>query len=201
MYISNLDMNKLTDRGMTKLLFDDIEDDNKKGDCIFVAGSSKAIQYRLPKAVELYNKGRAGKILFSGGVKWKGNKYPEAIELKNKAIALGIPEKDILIEDVSLHTLENVLASLMILNREFHLYNIQRLLIVTTSYHMKRLYLTLKTYMPGWIKFTLCAAEDNNTRKDNWFLSELGRKRVRDESAKIIRYIKNGALCDEDIDI
>ncbi|MBP3951880.1 YdcF family protein [Bacillus suaedae] len=199
MYLSKLETEKLSDRQMTKLLYSDIEDYGKDGDCIFVVGSSKAIHYRLPKAVELYNAGRASKILFSGGVTWSGNDFSEAISLKKEAISLGIPEQDILIEDKSLHTLENVLASLLVLDREFHLYKINRLLAVTTSYHMKRLHLTLKTYMPSWINYTLCAAEDNNTRKDNWFLSDLGRKRVQDESVKLIRYVKQGALADVEI--
>lgn len=201
MYISDLEVEKLSDTQMTNLLFSDIEDDNENGDCIFVVGSSKAIQYRLPKAVELYKQGRASKILFSGGVKWNGSEFPEAVSLKREAVSLGVPEKDILIEDNSLHTLENVLASLLVLDREFHLYRIKRVLVVTTSYHMKRLHLTLKTYMPDWIKYTLCPAEDNNTRKDNWFLSELGRSRVQAESSKLIKYIKQGALCDNKIDI
>lgn len=201
MYISDLEVEKLSDTQMTKLLFSDIEDDNENGDCIFVVGSSKAIQYRLPKAVELYKQGRASKILFSGGVKWNGSEFSEAVSLKREAVSLGVPEKDILIEDHSLHTLENVLASLLVLDREFHLYRIERVLVVTTSYHMKRLHLTLKTYMPDWIKYTLCPAEDNNTRKDNWFLSELGRSRVQAESSKLIKYIKQGALCDSKIDI
>lgn len=201
MYISNLEVDNLSDKQKTKLLFTHIEDDNKNGDCIFVVGSSKAIQYRLPKAVELYKDGRASKILFSGGVKWNGSDDSEAVSLKREAISLGVFEKDILIEDRSLNTLENVLASLLVLDREFHLYKIKRLLIVTTSYHMKRLHLTLQTYMPDWIQYTLCPAEDNSTGKDNWFLNEFGRKRVHDESSKLIKYVKQGALCDIKIDI
>jgi len=201
MFISELDIEKLTDNQMSNLLFSDIEDDNKEGDCIFVVGSSKAIEYRLPKAVELYNQGRSGKILFSGGVKWDGNYFPEAVALKNEAITLKVTEKDILIEDISVHTIENVLASLIVLNREFQLYNIKRLLVVTNSYHMRRLHLTLKTYMPDWIKFSLCPAEDDHTRKDNWFLSELGRKRVKGECEKLIEYVKQGALYDQKLNI
>lgn len=201
MYISQLEGEKLTDNQMSELLFSNIKDDGKKGNCILVVGSSKAIQYRLPKAIELYNQGRASKILFSGGVKWAGSDYPEAIAMKNEAIALGVPEKDILTEDISLNTLENVLASLLVLDREFHLYNIERLLVVTTSYHIRRLHLTLKTYMPNWIKFTLCPADDNNTSSYNWYQSEVGRKRVQNESMKIIKYVKQGALCDEKVNI
>lgn len=197
MYISDLDPERLTNKQMENLLFSGLDDDKKSGDCIFVVGSSKAVQYRLPMAIKLYNEGRANKILFSGGVKWGGNELSEALELKDKAIASGVPEKDVLVENNSLHTLENVLASLLILDREFHLYKIKRLLVVTNSYHMKRLQLTLKTYMPDWIDFTLCPTEHNHTRKDNWFLHEQGRSRVADESSKIIHYVRNGALRDE----
>ncbi|WP_449538359.1 YdcF family protein [Ferdinandcohnia sp. Marseille-Q9671] len=201
MYLSELEVEKLSDAQLTKLLFSDIEDDYANGDCILVVGSSKAVQYRLPKAVELYKQSRASKLLLSGGVQWEGSDFSEADSMKREAISLGIPEKDILIEDQSLHTLENVLASLFVLNREFHLYKIKRILVVTTSYHMKRLHLTLQTYMPNWITYTLCPADDNNTRKDNWFLTELGRKRVQEESAKLIKYVKQGALRDMKVDL
>ncbi|KRG12604.1 hypothetical protein ACA30_18510 [Virgibacillus soli] len=198
MNISQLEFNKLSYTQMTNLLFTDIKDNNEFGDCIMVVGSRSAVRYRLPKAIELYRQGRSSKILFSGGAKFEGSELAEAIQLKNEAVALGVPEKDILIEDISLNTLENVLASLLILDRAFHLFNIKRLLVVTNSYHMRRLYLTLKTYMPGWIKFTLCPTQDGVTSKDNWFQSEKGRIRVQTEVEKIIKYVKQGALVDEE---
>lgn len=201
MKISQLDFEKLSYNQMTNLLFSNIEDDNESGDCILVVGSKTAVKYRLPKAVELYNQGRAGKILFSGGVKFEGSDLTEAVLLKNEALALGVPEKDILIEDISLNTLENVLVSLLVLNREFHLHNIKKILVVTNTYHMKRLHLTLKTYMPNWIKFSLCPSHDGVTRKDNWFHSQKGRIRVQTEAEKVIKYVKQGALADEELEI
>lgn len=61
MYISKINHEHLTNEQMTRLLFSSIQDDQMNGDCIFVAGSSKAVKYRLPIAVELYKQGRAGK--------------------------------------------------------------------------------------------------------------------------------------------
>ncbi|CAM4060789.1 YdcF family protein [Lederbergia lenta] len=199
MKISKLKPEDLTDKVRTNLLYNNIDDDLKKGDCIFVFGSSKAVQYRLPKALQLYSEGRANKILFSGGVAWNGNSLPEAILLKNKAMAFGIPEKDILVETISTNTKENILSSLIILDRHFELHKVRRLLIVTASYHMRRTHLTLKTYMPSWIECTLCPANDENTKKDNWFKNPYGRHRVIDESNKLIKYIKQGAIVDDEI--
>jgi hypothetical protein len=105
-------------------------------------------------------------------MKFEDSDITEAALLKNEAMSLGVPEEDIIIEDISLNTFENVISSLLVLNREFQLHNIKRILVVTNTYHMKRLHLTLKKYMPGWIKFTLCTTHDGVTRMDNWFLSK-----------------------------
>lgn len=199
MKISNLNPNMLTDVQISQLLFEKISDDQQIGDCIVVLGSSKALQYRLPIAIKLYKTGRANKILFSGGVTWPGSNFSEAHSLKNKAVDEGIPEEDILFEDISLSTKENVLASSLVLDRYFELHNIKRLLIVTSTYHMKRSYLTFKTYLPDWIELTLCPRDDLNTRKDNWFLSELGRERATTEAKKIIEYIAIGGLVDDEL--
>lgn len=61
MRISELDVETLTDEQMSKLLFSDIEDNYEAGDCTFVVGGSRTIQYRLPKAIELYYQGRSNK--------------------------------------------------------------------------------------------------------------------------------------------
>ncbi|GAA0614240.1 hypothetical protein GCM10009001_34390 [Virgibacillus siamensis] len=110
MWISDLNITELTDDRMRDLLFGGMKDDGKSGDCIFVAGSSKATTYRLPAAVDLYRAGRAGKILFSGGVKWEADEFSEALMIRDEALRLGVPKKDILIEDDSMHTKENVRA-------------------------------------------------------------------------------------------
>ncbi len=199
--ISKLDSSKLTDQQMTDLLFSNIKDDKQSGDCILVAGSSKAVEYRLPTAIELYKNGRAGKILFSGGVVWDDTGLTEAQMLADKAMELGIPSEDILIENQSLHTKENVLASLLVLDRAFYLHKIRRLLVVTSHYHMRRLNLTLRTYMPDWIDYSLCPVNDKSTRRDNWFLNPYGRERVEAESAKIISYVKQGIIMDQELNI
>ena len=201
MKISQLQTGKLTDTQMTALLYNKLEDDHQKGDCIFVPGSSQAVRYRLPKAVELYKKGRAKKILFSGGVVWEGTTLSEAELLRNKAIEMGIPNEDIIVEKVSRHTKENVLASLLELDRALGLHNINRLIVVTASIHMRRMHLSLKTFMPPWISFSLCTVDDKTINKDNWFNYPNSRKRVDMEASKLINYVKLGYIMDEVVEI
>ncbi|MCP1158931.1 MULTISPECIES: YdcF family protein [Bacillus] len=199
--ISKLDFNQLSDRQIGDLLYKNIADDKKSGECIFVLGSSKAAEYRLPKALELYNSGRAGKLLFSGGVIWAPSRLCEADLLKEKALALGIPAADILIENQSLHTKENVLASLLVLDREFNLHKIKRILVVTASCHIRRAYLAMKTYMPDWIEYSLCPVDDIHTIEGNWQLSEAGRLRAKREAEKLIYYVKQGIIIDTEVEI
>lgn len=199
MYLSELEAHKLSDAQKTALLYHCAADDLKSGDCIFVPGSSKAVEYRLPKAIELYNEGLAEKILFSGGVVWDGNILTEAELLAKEAMRMGIPEKDILVESRSLHSKENVLASMFVLDREFDLHLMDRLIVVTAAIHMRRMHLILQTYMPGWITYSLCAVDDRTTKKNNWFDNPYGRKRVNRETRKLIDYAKRGIIIDTEV--
>jgi hypothetical protein len=199
MLISEMNPDTLSHEEMSRMLFSHLKDDGQAGECIFVFGSHHAQSYRVPKAVALYNERRANKILFSGGTIWESQGACEAMLMKESAIQLGVPCHDILTETASQNTKENVLASLLVLDRAIRLHQVRRLLVVTTTYHMRRCLLTLKTYMPKWIEYTLCPADDEITKADNWWLSEKGTKRVIDESRKMIEYVKSGSLIDQEI--
>lgn len=59
MKISELDPNQLSNETMTQLLFNGIGDDEKEADCIFVFGSSKSVQYRVPTEIDRSRKTRS----------------------------------------------------------------------------------------------------------------------------------------------
>lgn len=202
MKVSELRYEDLTDEYVDKILFEPIKDDGEKGDCILVFGSIKANEYRVPKAVELYKSGRANKIIFSGGkgIETSDGYMLEAEMMQKKAIELGVPEEDTIVEILSkVGTKENVLGSLMLIDRNIGLNHVHRILAVSTMYHMQRCKLMLETYMPDWIEFSMCAVEDRNTRRYNWFLTEQGSHRARMEAFKMICYIREGSIPDFEI--
>ncbi|MFB9752923.1 YdcF family protein [Paenibacillus hodogayensis] len=199
MLVSQFDSKNLSKRDVDLILFQNMDDDHAFGDCIFVFGSKRSMRYRFPKAIELYREKRAPIILFSGGVQWEGQPDVEAGMMKTEAVKLGIPEADILVEATSRHTLENVVFSTAVLDHHIGLEHIRRILIVTTAYHMRRCFLTLKTYMPASIEYSFCAVNDQDTRRDNWFLNETGRIRATEECGKLIDYVKKGQLTDYDV--
>jgi uncharacterized SAM-binding protein YcdF (DUF218 family) len=201
MKVSKLKKEDLTREVIDKILYDGLEESGDKGDCIVVFGSSKANRYRVPKAASVYLEGRAPNILLCGGQFYETDygMLSEAAIMKRKALELGIPEKDIILEELSMTTKENLICAALLLERTFKLCNIHSLLLVTTNYHMRRCLLMAQTYMPGWIKFYPCPADDMNTKRENWFKSEKGYQRAYDEVCKIISYINEKSISDFEI--
>ena len=91
---------------------------------------------RLMQAIELYKTGRIKKLFFTGG---SGSLvYRDKMEsqlVKRFLTSIGIPEKDIIIEDESNNTHENAQYSIVILMRNF---NIGKYLLITSAFHMRR---------------------------------------------------------------
>lgn len=174
---------------VNSILYDGIEDDGQNGDILFVFGSTIATKYRVPLAVELYKSNRVPKILMSGGKQ-------EAEQMMEKAVALGVPIEDIILETESTHTIENVTKSKKVLEDTYGLLNINRILVVSTFYHMRRCHLTLKTHMPDHIEYTLCPANDQITGKDNWWKTDVGTERVMKEIQRLIYYTGERKIVD-----
>lgn len=91
---------------------------------------------RILQAVDLYKSKKIKKILISGGpgiLLYKDMK--ESILLKKYLLKIGLPEKDIFIDSLSINTKENAKYSAAIL-REF--FPGGKYLLITSGYHMKR---------------------------------------------------------------
>ena len=121
--------------------------------------------------------------------------------MKDKAISLGIPEEAILTEEESYNTTENVLCSMLVLERKLLLQNIKRLIVVSSPFHIQRLSLTISRYMPRWIDYSFCYDEDSPTSKKNWLNDPVAKKRVEKEANGIVYYAKNKYIDDKEITI
>ena len=199
--VSQIDKNNITSDIVDKLLFTNIEDDGEPVDCIIVLGSIKASKYRVPVAVHEYQKGRANKLLLCGGSvrDFAEGSMQEAEHMYHAAIAMGACEEDIILEKRSTNTVENVLGALMELQTSFWLNKINRVLLVTTTYHMRRSLAIARYLFPKHIEIIPCPADDNNTKRDNWTNSEEGRARATSEVKNIISCVEQGVFPDFEI--
>lgn len=201
MLVSQITEDDLTFDVVDRLLFQGIEDTGENTDCIIVLGSKKAAKYRVPVAVDAYQTGRANRILLCGGKlrDFPDGQYSEAEHMRGAALVLGVPEEYLILENSSQNTVENILFALVELQRAFCLNNVRSVLLVTTTYHMRRSLAIARYLFPEHITIVPCPANDTNTRQDNWTNTPIGMKRAKDEAMKIVEYVINGVFPDFEI--
>jgi len=182
-------MEKEKIKEITEYIF--LESDIKQADLALVFGTrhSEAIN----KVYELYKDKFIGKVLISGGVNRVTGKN-EALEMSKKLIAFGIRDEDIILENMSTNSLENVLFSKKIIDEKLGLNNIKSIIVIVKHYHSRRALMTLKKHFPKNIKIILATYEVYGFNKNNWFESEAGREKVLGEWDKILRYTEKGNI-------
>jgi len=201
MWVSEITEEDLTEEIIDRLLFEGIADTTENVDCVIVLGSIKASEYRVPVAVNAYMSGRAHKMMLCGGAlrEFIVGECTEAEHMRKKALELGVPEGAIILENQSQNTIENILYALAELQRAFWLNKVKKVLLVTTTYHMRRSLAIARYLFPAHIKVIPCPADDNNTRRDNWRNTPKGVERARGEALNIIKCVANGVMPDFEV--
>lgn len=103
------------------------------GAAVWTNKVSPVFKERINHALNLYRKGRVGKLIFTGG-QGSPNEPTEAAAARLYALQSGIPASDILIEDQSHTTYENILNAKQVADAN----GIRTVLIVSDPLHMKR---------------------------------------------------------------
>ncbi len=201
MYISEIGKAELTDSLIDAVLFEGLEDRGENADCIVVLGSFKASEYRVPVAVSAYREGRAPKLMFCGGKPrdFEEGRMSEADHMLRTALEMGVRREDVILENESLNTVENVLGALFMLQREFCINRIGRVLLVTTAYHMRRSLAVARYLFPDRIEVMPCPADDVRTNRVSWNRTPEGRRRAEEEVRKIAVCVGNGLFPDFEI--
>ena len=201
MRLSQLPNDKiLSDEEIQRIVYENISDNGHNTKYGLVFGNSMLLKERVTAAVEAYKKGRIKKIIFSGGNNGISNQnqdiVPEAIKMKNLAIQMGIKEKDILVEDKSNNSFENVDNVFSMIER------IDSIAIITSEFHLKRCMAIIKKKFPN-MEVILIPAKDGFSDKENWFLSDnswnSGRSLATYEASLLIKYAKENKIYDIDI--
>ena len=144
-------MNNKTDFELIQILWDYMHLNHKleKADAILVLGCSDISVVDV--GVDVYKKGYADKIIFSGGLGKDTSKMwdePEANKFAKIAIEKGIPKENILIENKSTNTGENFRFTKKII--EENNLDIKKFIIVHKPYDERRAYATFKNWMPEY---------------------------------------------------
>jgi uncharacterized SAM-binding protein YcdF (DUF218 family) len=109
-----------------------------------VAVSGGDTDARTKKAVSLYKNGWAPLIIFSGAAEDKQGPS-NAMAMRGAAIAAGVPDAAILIEEASENTSENAQKTRDLLLAR----NINDIILVTSGYHQRRASMEFASYTKG----------------------------------------------------
>ena len=201
MWVSKIIKEDLTNDVIDRLLFAGLNDTGANVDCIIVLGSMKAAKYRVPVAAKAFFSGRSEKIMLCGGKvrNFSSESMAEADNMYQKALELGVPEASIIVEKSSQNTIENILCSLLELQRSMWLNKVKSVLLVTTTYHMRRSLHIAKYLFPSHISVYPCPADDTTTKRDNWMKTPEGIDRVKEEALNIVRCVNNGVIPDFEV--
>ena len=116
-------------------------DDAGPADAIIVLGAaaydakpSPVFEERIRHGIDLFHRGLAPKLIFTGGYGGAGARFSESQVARRYALRQGVPEKAILIESISRNTHENLRqASTLMQNHNLH-----SAIIVSDPLHMAR---------------------------------------------------------------
>lgn len=202
MKLSEVEKTNLTDEEIQKIVYSDIQDSFKNTEYAIVFGNSMLIKERVTTAFEAYKSGRVKKLIFTGGTNGVSNQghdlVSEAIKMRNLAIQMGVLEKDILVEERSNNTFENVDYVFSMLPDDIKIIS-----IITSEFHLKRCKAIIQLKFPN-IETVLIASKDGFSDSNNWFLSDTswnsGRSLATYEANLLVKYAKNHQIYDLEID-
>ena len=123
-----------------EIYFYDESSENHTADAAIVLGAavwgerlSPVFQERVNHAIELHRQKRVRKIVFTGG-QGNSNEETEAAAARRFAISNGVPAEDILIEDKSTSTYENLVLAKPVTEAN----ELKTVLLVSDPLHLKR---------------------------------------------------------------
>jgi uncharacterized SAM-binding protein YcdF (DUF218 family) len=103
------------------------------GAAVWGAEVSPVFRERINHGIELYRKGRVRKLIFTGG-RGNNDEPTESSAARRYALQRGVPARDIMIEEQSHNTYENILYAKELADAQ----GVRKVLIVSDPLHMKR---------------------------------------------------------------
>jgi uncharacterized SAM-binding protein YcdF (DUF218 family) len=103
------------------------------GAAVWSNSVSPVFRERINHAIELYRRGKVRKLIFTGG-QGNPNEPTEATAARTYAMANGIPSQDILVEQKSHTTYENIVNAKQLADAN----NLKTVLLVSDPMHMRR---------------------------------------------------------------
>lgn len=155
-----------------------------ESDAALVLGGDPRFE-RTEHAVRLYERGLVGRLILSGGEPGPGD---SAESLAHYAIARGVTEEDLVLEERATSTRESAVFVAPILERE----RIHALTIVTSPYHQRRAFLTTSHVLGRRVRLVNSPADPSFFQAAGWWKDRRSARVVLGEYVKLAYYALRG---------
>ena len=166
----------------------------RPADLLFVFGTREGVDEFVEAIARLWRDGFCRRILISGGPTWNDDDA-EALVIRRRSIAAGVPDDVILTEVRATNTGENVIFSLPILEAEIGLSNIRSVIALGKVCTSARYLMTLQRYWPK-VEKMLVAINYFGHPVEQWPRHAVARERVLREWRKLGPYKAAGFIAD-----
>ncbi len=185
-----------TINAITQLLFvpDSIPD---RADVCIVLGNDYIDTMKSAKLV--YDKGICDKFILTGHSA-RMDKEPECDRFFRRGIELGIPPRNMLLENRATNSYQNLQFSGQIIKERLGGFeNCSKILFIAKAFVTRRIEMTAKKLYPEFVQTFFYSTSDDtetgkNIREDNWWKNDAARKRVLEEVERIAKYTLKGDL-------
>lgn len=193
----------LPDSLIEHIVFDNINVEESAYDYgIVLGGKPVACGPRGEKAAGLYRRGRVKKLIATGGVmhETENGLLSECEIIRNVLLKNGVPDEDILIDNLARSTTENMQYASVLMLRDCAP-SLPRSAVIITSYsHLKRSLALAERLLPEYLKTGGAYAENTDDFPGRWQGNESKRARVMREILTYPETIKKGMMDDIEFD-
>ncbi len=200
MKFTELDVDNITNELIEEIFFKIPPKEYSEADCLIIFGChiKAVLDERLKLAVEILNAKKINKILLTGGVGVYGD-FNESEYMKEYLLNNGVKEENILIENKSTTTEENIINSIEILKNNDLLID-KKIVLLSQAVHLRRIGLEVKKQLSD-INFEMIYEypKISSLSYENIIKDDELKLRASNEIKKIIRFIEEGIIEDEEL--
>jgi hypothetical protein len=164
-----------------------------RADLAFIFGT----RYPEPAqiALELFEKNVIEYVVLTGGINRLAG-INEARAHRDFLLASGVTDQQMIVEDNSTNTLENVLNAHPLIEERIGFDRIQTVIVLTKWYHVRRAMMTLKRHFPDGIRYYPLTYIPAGIDPDDWSQQDPSRQRVLKEWHAIPKYLNKGDIAE-----
>lgn len=191
---------RATKEDIDRIVYEKDKQVEEKCDIGFIFGGISMIPNRVEEGLRLYKEGLIDRFIVSGGIGVLNTdrKVPEAHKMKNYLLDKGIDSSDIIVEDQSINTFQNIENSLKILSENWDIDKL-KFALISSDFHVRRCLGLFAHELEQKENLFVSGVSDGKTDIENWPKSLYGKRLILTEAIALSMYAKKQKM--EDLEI